>query len=104
MLKKWVVNASPIISLCSIAKASLLFELCDELLIPKGVAEEINRGAEEDPAKIWLHEFGAANIKGVGPIEPIIRAWDLGQGETEVISWAFANPGWKVEFYPAQCF
>jgi hypothetical protein len=73
MPKKWVVNASPIISLCSINKASLLFELCDELLIPKGVAEEIDQGAEDDPAKIWLHQFGAANIKDIGPIEPVIR-------------------------------
>ena len=58
MLKKWVVNASPIISLCNIYKPSLLIELCDEMLIPKGVAEEIDRGTEDDPAKIWLQRFG----------------------------------------------
>ena len=57
MAKKWVVNASPIISLCNIDKVSLLVELCDELLIPKGVAEEINQGPENDPAKIWLQQF-----------------------------------------------
>ena len=78
MPKKWVVNASPIISLCSIDKASLLFELCDELLIPKGVAEEINRGIGDDPEKLWLQRFGMAKIKDVGSIEPVIRAWDLG--------------------------
>ena len=94
MPKWWVVNASPIISLCSINKASFLTELCDDLLIPKGVAEEIDRGTKNDPAKIWLQKSGAANIKDVGPIEPVIRAWDLGQGETEVINWAFTNPGW----------
>jgi predicted nucleic acid-binding protein len=58
MPKRWVVNASPIISLCSIDKASILTELCDDLLIPKGVAEEIERGAEDDLAKKWLEEFG----------------------------------------------
>jgi len=94
MPKKWVVNASPIISLCSINKASFLIELCDELLIPKGVAEEIDRGTEDDPAKIWLQQFGATYIKDAGPIEPFLRAWDLGQGETEVINWARTNPGW----------
>ncbi len=56
MPKKWVVNASPIISLSSIKKVSFLIELCDELLIPKGVAEEIDRGPEDDPAKIWLQQ------------------------------------------------
>ena len=34
MPKKWVVNASPVISLTRINKASFLIELCDELLIP----------------------------------------------------------------------
>ena len=96
MPKKWVVNASPIISLCGINKASFLTELCDDLLIPKGVAEEIDRGTEDDPARIWLEEFGGTYIKDVGPIEPVIRAWDLGRGETEVINWAFANPDWTA--------
>ena len=96
MPKKWVVNASPIISLCNIDKASLLIELCDELLIPKGVAEEIIRGTEDDPAKIWLQRFGESYIRDVGPIETVLRAWDLGRGETEVINWAFANPDWTA--------
>ena len=54
MPKKWVVNASPIIALARVNKVSFLIELCDELLIPKGVAGEIDQGAEDDPAKIWL--------------------------------------------------
>ena len=94
MPKKWVINASPIISLCSINKASFLIELCDELLIPMGVAEEIGRGTKDDPARGWLKKFGKPYIKDVGPVEPIIRAWDLGRGETEVIIWALTNPGW----------
>ena len=96
MPKMWVVNAFPILSLCSINKASFLIELCDNLLIPKGVAEEIDRGTEDDPARIWLKEYGGTYIKDVGSIEPVIRAWDLGRGETEVINWAFANPGWTA--------
>lgn len=94
MPKKWVVNASPIISLTKINKASFLIELCDELLIPKGVAEEIDRGAEDDPARVWLQQFAGAYIKDVGSIDAVISAWDLGRGETEVINWAFTNPGW----------
>jgi predicted nucleic acid-binding protein len=96
MPKRWVVNASPIISLCRVNKVSILTELCDDLLIPKGVAEEIDRGTEDDPARMWLEEFGKPYTKDVGPIEPVIRAWDLGRGETEVINWAFANPGWTA--------
>jgi len=94
MPKKWVVDASPIISLTSINKASFLIELCDELLIPKGVAEEIDRGPEDDPAKIWLKRYGGPYIEDVGTIKAVISAWDLGRGETEVINWAFANSDW----------
>jgi len=94
MPKKWVVNASPIISLTKINKASFLIELCDELLIPKGVAEEIDRGTEDDPARVWLQQFAGAYVKDVGSIDAVISAWDLGRGETEVINWAFTNPGW----------
>ena len=57
MPKRWVINASPIISLCSINKASFLIELCDELLIPRGVAEEIGRGTKDDPARGWLKDL-----------------------------------------------
>ena len=96
MPKRWVINASPIISLCSINKASFLVELCDELLIPRGVAEEIGRGTKDDPASLWLKNFGKPHIKDVGPVDPVIRAWDLGRGETEVINWAFANPEWTA--------
>jgi len=92
--KRWVVNASPIISLARIEKASFLIELCDELLIPRGVSDEINRGTEDDPAKKWLQRFGEPYVKDVGSIEFVIRAWDLGRGETEVINWAFTNPAW----------
>ena len=33
-------------------------------------------------------------VKDVGSIDAVISAWDLGRGETEVINWAFTNPGW----------
>jgi predicted nucleic acid-binding protein len=94
MPEKWVVNASPIIALASINKPSFLVEFCNELLIPKGVAEEIDQGAEDDPAKVWLRQFGGTYVKDLGSIDPVISAWDLGRGETEVINWAFINPGW----------
>jgi len=64
------------------------------LLIPKGVAEEIDRGTEDDPARVWLQQFAGAYVKDVGSIDAVISAWDLGRGETEVINWAFTNPGW----------
>ncbi len=89
MFRRWVVNASPIISLSKIGRTSLLLNLCDELIIPSGVDHEIKQGADDDPAKCWLKESGVKHVKDVGPIAPAIAAWDLGLGETEVINWAY---------------
>nr|WP_238717873.1 hypothetical protein [Petrachloros mirabilis] len=41
MVRRWVVNASPIISLTKIDRIHLLGELCDEVVIPQGVAYAI---------------------------------------------------------------
>lgn len=94
MPEKWVVNASPIISLARIDKASLLVELCEELVTPSAVAVEISQGSENDPAKLWLQKHGQTFVRDVGSIDPVVSAWDLGRGETDVINWTFTNSGW----------
>jgi predicted nucleic acid-binding protein len=53
MPRRWVVNASPLITLAKIGQVSLLHELCEEMVIPAGVKEEIDRSPDEnDPARI----------------------------------------------------
>ncbi|MGA3115684.1 MAG: hypothetical protein ABSF90_14775 [Syntrophobacteraceae bacterium] len=46
MPRRWAVNASPLITLAKIGQLSLLHELCEEMVIPAGVKEEINRADE----------------------------------------------------------
>jgi predicted nucleic acid-binding protein len=96
MPEKWVVNASPLISLARLNQTSLLFELCDEMVIPSGVAGEINQGTDDDPAKLWFHKSGMDRVKDVGMISPVIAAWDLGRGESEVINWAYNYPSYET--------
>lgn len=55
MVRRWVVNASPIISLTKIDRIHLLSELCDEVVITQGVADEIKLGGYADSAVDWLH-------------------------------------------------
>jgi predicted nucleic acid-binding protein len=43
--KKWVLNASPIISLAKISHAHLFESLSSDLVIPAGVAKEVSQGA-----------------------------------------------------------
>ena len=85
---KIVVNASPIISLANIGQADLLLKITDSLIIPQGVFEEITFHKHSDNASEW--------IKGVDPsfiydtsVPHIISDWNLGKGETQVISYSY---------------
>ncbi|MCL5966713.1 MAG: DUF3368 domain-containing protein [Deltaproteobacteria bacterium] len=93
MKRRWVVNASPIISLARISRTSLLHELCDALVIPRGVAYEIGQGARNDPARKWIRGAGARFLRGPVQVPPLVAAWDLGLGESEVIAYAYSHPG-----------
>lgn len=95
MGRKWVVNASPLIVLAKINQVTLIQELCEEWIIPIGVLDEINLGPEDDPARLWLQANKKGIIKKVA-IVPQVASWDLGQGETEVLSWAYSNPDYKA--------
>ena len=96
MSRKWVVNASPVIALTKIGQLSLLAELCDEMIIPLGVAGEIQVGTEDDPAKNWIKNAGRKWIMDVGSVDPVIASWDLGCGEAEVLSWACKHTGYEA--------
>jgi len=94
--RKWVVNSSPIISLCEIGRIYLLEELCDEIVIPSGVLDEINAGSDDDSAKLWLNSHGMKYVRNTGNVNPAISAWDIGKGETEVINRAYGSSDYTV--------
>ena len=96
MPKKWVVNASPLIVLARINHLFLLQHLAEEIVVPAGVAKEIAQGPEDDPARQWLQSHGQELVREVQVVPPVVIAWNLGLGESEVLSWAYQNPGYEV--------
>ena len=94
MPERWVVNASPLIVLAKIDKLDLLTHLADELLVPQAVVDEINAGPEVDAARAFLASSPLPVVEVSA--HPIILGWDLGSGETAVLSYAFDHPEWKV--------
>jgi predicted nucleic acid-binding protein len=82
--------------LIKVGRVDLLSALCDELVVPAGTAEEVLRGDEHDPSVRWMHDEGQRFIVRDAPLTPDVGAWDLGQGETAVLSWARQNPGYEV--------
>ena len=71
-----------------------MLKLADEIIVPQSVVEEIKTGHSGDPAEqiISTGQFPVAEI----PALPEILAWDLGKGETAVLSYALANPTWTA--------
>jgi predicted nucleic acid-binding protein len=91
----WVVNASPIISLANIGYANLLPDMCDQLVIPRAVEHEILAGTDDDLAKHWMSSTGHQWVKDTGTVVPLVAAWDLGAGESAVLSWSYLHSGYQ---------
>ncbi len=91
----WVVNASPLIVMGKIGHLDLLTQLPKDIVVPSAVAEEVNAGPEGDTARLAI-ETGMFQIAEVPEPTPELAAWDLGSGETSVLSFALNNPGWTA--------
>jgi predicted nucleic acid-binding protein len=87
----WVVNASPLIVLGKVGLLTLLPRLAAALIIPASVAQEIEAGPSHDPARNWLAQEGKETIRADGTIDQKIVAWDLGSGESAVLTWALQH-------------
>jgi len=96
MHRQWIVDASPVILLAKADHIDLLPACCDQLGIPEDVADEIMRADDIDPARQWVEEEGRSFICETGRLEPAVAAWDLGRGESHVLSWGAKNPRWTV--------
>ncbi len=92
MPSAWVINAAPLIFLGKIGHLGLLDQLGFEVVVPEGVAREIEQGPELDPARQWLQGPGRHLILPVGAIVPAIAAWDLGLGESHVLQLCLGQP------------
>jgi len=46
-----------------------------------------------DPARIWVEGEGAARLSAVESVDPVVAAWDLGLGESHVLTLCRTMPG-----------
>ena len=93
MTEHWIIDASPLILLGKSGQLEWLPRM-GQVLVPESVAAEIAAGSPDDPARLWLESpVGMASIVSNPAIADELLAWDLGHGETAVISLAMAHPG-----------
>lgn len=91
MKRTGIVNASPLIVLARIGQIDLLTGVCPKLVVPSGVAHEILRGDHSDPARQWIAHEGREFVKQVRKINDLVAGWDLGLGESHVVTYALAH-------------
>ena len=96
MAEHWVINASPVILLAKAEVIHLLPRLCDELVIPSGVVEEVHNVHVTDAGRLWLENDGRKFVQPPPPIHAAMAQWRGGHGEAEVISWALLHPGFTA--------
>ncbi|MEC4895426.1 MAG: hypothetical protein SAL07_19035 [Oscillatoria sp. PMC 1051.18] len=88
LIKKVIVNSSPLIVLFKSQQTDLLPQLFEEILIPQGVWDEITNSSKDDFASQQLPNVDWVRKVEVSSVEPEIAGWDLGKGESEVLSLA----------------
>ncbi len=88
-----VFNASPLIVLAKSGLLDCFLKLGDEIMVPRAVADEISCAKIlTDPARSWITRQTRL-IQPSTAVSPFIMAWDLGAGESAVISLTAMYPG-----------
>jgi predicted nucleic acid-binding protein len=96
-MKGWIFDASPLILLGKIHQLHLIEALSPAFRIPSSVVAEIGAGPTDDPSIAWLTStLIASHIVDAPPTPPFLSQWDLGAGETAVLSLALADEGSAV--------
>ena len=91
-----VVNTSPLICLFKSGLQDLLPGLFQEISVPEAVMKEVTASGKSDfPAKNLAQQQWLKTATGI-PLDLRVLAWDLGPGESEVISFALINPSYRV--------
>jgi predicted nucleic acid-binding protein len=84
---KPAINTSPLIFLSKGGFLNLLQTVSPEIIVPQAVASEIQAYGETD--------ITAKALANTSWLE-VIQSWDLGAGESAVLTWGYVNSGTEV--------
>ncbi len=91
-IERVIVNASPLITLYKSQLAELLPQLFTEVQVPPAVWQEVTAAQNDIAARSLPQSKWVIRTEAIA-IASLISAWDLGAGESEVLSYALAHPG-----------
>ncbi len=90
------INTSPLIFLSKANLLNLLQIVSSQIIVPEAVATEILAYGETDVTAKILAATDWLVITSMPPIPTVIQSWDLGSGESAVLTWGYTNPGTEV--------
>ena len=93
MVKQAIVNSSPIIFLSKAGLMDLLKLAGDVVFVPDAVVQEINQRGASDVSVRAIAAAEWLQVVDVPIPDPLIQAWDLGKGETAVLTYALHHAG-----------
>jgi predicted nucleic acid-binding protein len=91
-----VINASPLIILFKARMEDLIPKLFHNIYVPQAVISEVADVDYEDEPVSGIIDAGWAKQAFIDFIPTDISSWDLGAGESEVLTFAFKNPGFHA--------
>ena len=94
--RHYVINASPIICFSKAKLEFILEKLFGEILMPESVYDEILNGPTDDRAIEVIKSPSWLKIVKVEKVNNEITLWNLGKGETELLTIAYENRGFKA--------
>ena len=94
--KQYVIDASPIICFSKAKLEFILEKLFSEILIPESVYNEILNGPKDDRAIKVVKSSSWLKVVKVEKVNNEIAIWNLGKGETEVLTMAYENRSFKA--------
>jgi predicted nucleic acid-binding protein len=90
------INTSPLIFLTKGGCLDLLKIISPSIIVPAAVATEIQAYGETDVTAVALKNTVWLVIQETPPVPAVIQSWDLGAGESAVLTWGYVNPETEV--------
>jgi predicted nucleic acid-binding protein len=93
---RWVANASPLILLGKVGQIQLLGHLAETLVVPNAVMREVSAKPDGERTIQTLTALESVILVDDAVAPANILSWDLGPGETQVISHAVSHSADRV--------
>ena len=92
-----IVSTSPLVFLVRAGLTEMLREGVGEVVVPEPVFRELQAHGMDDPTVKAISETDWIGLVPAPPTDAGIAAWDLGEGESSVLTLAKSQPGaWAV--------